>query len=251
MLVGGGGAGARSSPDAGLALQKRLGLSDPDLAALQALPLFAGLDPCGFSILLADAVVRRFPRGTTLFLQDDPADRFYVVLDGWVRLIRYTPDGSEMTIALFGRGESFAEAALLEEGRYPVTGQVIEPSRLLVVPGDGFLARLRESTELCFNMMASLSRRLYVFLQQIEQISTHSSLERVALFLLRLAHRDAGACRVELPHDKTFIAARLGMQPETLSRAFAKLRRHGVEVNGGTVSIADLARLRAVAEGRG
>jgi hypothetical protein len=41
------------------------------------------------------------------------------------------------------------------------------------------------------------------------------------------------------------------MQPETLSRAFAKLRQHGVEVTGSMVTIADVARLKlTVAEDR-
>jgi CRP-like cAMP-binding protein len=147
---------------------------------------------------------------------------------------------------MFGKGDSIAEAALFQSGHFPVNGQVVEPSRLLVVPGDSFMACLRQSTELCLNMMAALSRRLHAFLQQLEQVSTRSATERVGLFLLRLARDGHGPCTIELPLDKTFIAARLGMQPETLSRVFAKLRQHGVEVSGSTVAIADLNRLRRV-----
>jgi CRP-like cAMP-binding protein len=236
-------------PEAVIAFQKRLGLSGPELGLVRSLPLFAGAEPDQLMALLEDAAVRAFPRGASLFIQGDPATRFFVVLDGWVRLTRHTPDGNEMTVALFGKGDSIAEAAILQSGRFPVNGQVVEPSRLLVIPADSFLARLRESTELCLNMMAAMARRLHGFLQQLEQVSTRSTTERVALFLLRLARQETGACTIELPLDKSFIAARLGMQPETLSRAFAKLRQHGVEVNGGTVTIADMRGLRALASG--
>ncbi|MEK0085193.1 Crp/Fnr family transcriptional regulator [Benzoatithermus flavus] len=236
-------------PEAVLALQKRLGLSGYELGLVRSLPLFAGTTPEQLADLLEDASVRAFPRGTSLFIQGDPAIRFFVVLDGWVRLTRQTPDGNEMTVALFGKGDSIAEAAILQSGRYPVNGQVLEPSRLLVIPSESFLARLRESTELCLNMMAAMARRLHAFLQQLEQVSTRSTTERVALFLLRLARQDSGPCTIELPLDKTFIAARLGMQPETLSRSFAKLRQHGVEVSGGTVTVADMASLRALVAG--
>jgi CRP-like cAMP-binding protein len=233
-----------TSQEAVLAFQKRLGLSGPELGLIRALPLFSGLAPHQLMALVEGGAVKSFLRGATLFIQGDPADRFFIVLDGWVRLTRTTPDGGEMTVALFGKGDSIAEAALFQSGRFPVNGQVVEPSRLLVVPGDSFMARLRESTELCLNMMAALSRRLHAFLAQLEQVSTRSTTERVALFLLRLARVEAGPCTIELPLDKTLIAARLGMQPETLSRAFAKLRQHGVEVTGSTVAVADVARLK-------
>ena len=244
--------GMRAPPqEAVLAFQKRLGLSGPELGLIRALPLFSGLAPHQLMTLLEGAAVRSFPRGATLFIQGDSADRFFIVLDGWVRLTRTTADGSEMTVALFGKGDSIAEAALFQSGRFPVNGQVVEPSRLVVVPGESFMARLRESTELCLNMMAALSRRLHAFLAQLEQVSTRSTTERVALFLLRLAREQTGSCTIELPLDKTLIAARLGMQPETLSRAFVKLRQHGVEVTGSAVAIADVAMLRrTVAEDR-
>jgi CRP-like cAMP-binding protein len=240
---------ATPSPEGALAFQKRLGLSAHELKLVRSLPLFAGTSPDQLAGLLEDASVRAFPRGASLFIQGDAATRFFVVLDGWVRLTRHTPDGNEMTVALFGKGDSIAEAAILQAGRYPVNGQVVEPSRLLVVPSDSFLARLRESTELCLNMMAAMARRLHGFLQQLEQVSTRSTTERVALFLLRLARQESGPCTIELPLDKTFIAARLGMQPETLSRSFAKLRQQGVEVSGGTVTVADMTTLRALVAG--
>lgn len=225
-------------------MQHRLGLNAGDLEVIRAMPLFAGLHPNQLAAVLGSASVRSFQRGNLLFMQGDAADRFYVVLEGWVRLSRSMPDGGEVTIAIFGRGQSLAEAVILEMGTYPVTGQVVAPSRLLIVPGDSFIARLRENADLCLNMMASMSRHLLHFLQEIEQLSTRSTVERVALFLLHLTPVEAGPCSIELPLDKTFIAARLGMQPETLSRAFAKLRQHGVEVHGSTVQVADVARLR-------
>jgi CRP-like cAMP-binding protein len=55
---------------------------------------------------------------------------------------------------------------------------------------------------------------------------------------------------IELPLDKAMIAARLGMQPETLSRALARPRAAGVVSSGGYIVVSDVARLRQVATGR-
>jgi hypothetical protein len=65
---------------------------------------------------------------------------------------------------------------------------------------------------------------------------------------LRFCLRGPGNATFELPFDKSLIARRLGMKPETFSRALAKLRGIGVETQGATVNVEDLDRLRAYCE---
>jgi CRP-like cAMP-binding protein len=221
-----------------------------DLDILRANALFAGLDGEEVEDLLREAVVRHYRRGATLFVQGEAASTFFIVLDGWVRLSRVTPEGDEVTLGLFSRGESLAEVLLPQFACYAMTGQAAEASRLLAVPALGFRWRLESHAGLCHNMLLVLARRLAAVQQQLEQVSSRSTVQRLALFLLRLARIGRGSCTIELPLDKTFIAARLGMQPETLSRAFAKLRQHGVEVTGDRVRIEEVARLRTIVRGR-
>ena len=70
----------------------------------------------------------------------------------------------------------------------------------------------------------------------------------VAEFLSSLCKEHAGVSRISLPYDKALIAGRLGMQPESLSRAFARLKQIGVHVDQNTAMIDDLGRLRGYAE---
>jgi CRP-like cAMP-binding protein len=225
----------------------QLGLTDDDVAVVRGLPLFQGLGDPVLAHLLGGGLVRRYERRTLLFVQDEEASRFFVVLDGSVRLFRATPDGQDSTIALLGPGESLAEAAIFDSGRYPVSACVAEPARLLVVPAAGFLARLRQNPDLALNLLAAMSRHLRRLVAKIEQLSSHTALERVARFLLRLCPADQDWVEIELPQDKGLIAARLNMQPETLSRALARLRAHGVTTVGSRVVIADVARLQRLA----
>lgn len=229
-------------------LARRTGMTPEEVALVRAVPLFAGLPLASLATLLVEARVREHKRGALLFLQGDPADRFFVVLDGWVRLYRETAEGAEITIALFARGESFAEAAMLGPGRYPVSGVVAEPARLLHVPATSFLGALEADRALCRNLLASLARRLHAFVRQIESLSRRSATERLAGFLAKLCEGRSAPVIVHLPLDKTLVAARLGMQPETLSRAFARLRRLGVTTTGHLVRIEDIDALRALAE---
>ena len=49
-----------------------------------------------------------------------------------------------------------------------------------------------------------------------------------------------------LPYDKVLIAGRLGLRPESLSRAFARLREHGVTIRNTNAAIASVDALRAL-----
>lgn len=218
--------------------------SEEDRRVLREQPLFRGLDEEARRVLLADARVQRFPRSTVLFLQGEPASRFYVIFEGWIKLFRETEDGGESVIAVFTRGDSFAEAAIFDQKVYPVSAAAVEESRVLMVPASSFIRHLSENSGYALNMMATMSRHLRQLVQQVERLSTRSSTERVAEFLARLCPEGSGPATIRLPLDKALIAGRLGMQPETLSRAFAKLREHGVLSSGGEVSIADVEALR-------
>ena len=230
---------------AGTASRFPAGLSAAEFVLVARLLIFTGLDEARIRRLLGQASVRSFARNTVLFLQDEPATRFYVILDGWVRLYRQTTEGQESTVAVYTRGDSFAEAAILQSGVFPVTAVVVDDAKLLVIEAEPFLSHLEADSKLCLNMMASMSIHLRRLVQQVEQLTVRSSTERLGDFLLRLAPAGyAPGAVIRLPWDKALIAAHLGMQPETLLRALARLRTVGIESKGSRVTILSLEALR-------
>ena len=228
--------------------RRRTGISAADMAALARLPLFSRMPQDALEHLLADAWVHDFERGHVLFIQGEPADRFYVVFDGWVKLFRETISGDESVIAVFAAGESFAEAAMFDKADYPVSAMTVEDSRLLVVPASTFVTKLCQDGDYALSMMAAMSRHLRSLVRQIEQLAAKSSTQRVAGFLVRLCPDEIGAAVVTLPLEKSLIAGRLGMQPETFSRSLKKLRSLGVTNTRSEVRISDVATLRDYSE---
>jgi CRP-like cAMP-binding protein len=247
-----GASGASRSGDQALLerLARRIGLNARDLAVVGDVPLFAGLEIAGLAGLLAEAAVRRCSHNAVLFVEGEQARQFYIVLDGWVRLYRQTPDGRESLIALFARGESFAEAVMFLGSTFPVSAAAVDETRLLVIPAEPFRRALQSDNQLCFKMMAAMALHLRRLVGQVEQLTARSSSERLAEFLLSLARGGAESAIVHLPYDKSLLAARLGMQPETLSRALTKLRPLGVETQGSRVTIRDFEALRRLVTDR-
>jgi len=218
-------------------------LADSDMALVRQLPLFANLPKEFLDNILEGSVPRDVGKGMVLFHRDDPADCFYIVLYGWVKVFRETADGDEAVLGVFTRGEILAEAATFLDQGYPATAQVAEDARVLPILGSGFRSHIRSKPEIALNMLASMSKHLHGFVVDVEQLKTSSATQRVVEFLLKLCSVDEGSAVVVLPYDKTLISRRLGMQPESLSRILAKLRKQGVRTEQNRVVINDVAAL--------
>lgn len=222
---------------------------DPhDWQIVRSTPLFGAMPHETAQSIIGNQAVRSYDKGTALFQQGEPATSFFVVLNGWVKLFRITPDGHEAVVAVFRRGETFAEAAIFIGGRYPVSAEVVTPSRLLRVDGEVLRRRIREQPDLALSMLASSSHHLKALVEQIEQIKVLSAPQRVADFLIRLCPVRDGSCNIQFPYEKNLIAGRLGMKPESLSRALAKLRPLGVQVDRENVAIVDVGLLISFVE---
>lgn len=231
-------------PCAAIGFLDKLKISQQDFMLLRRLPFFAGVSPDNLVRLLQDATLAEAPRNGTLFLQDEPAAAFYVVLEGWIKLSRLTAAGQETIVGVFTNGESFAEAAIFGSGVYPVTATAVTATRLLHIPAKRFIDALFEDSKLCLSIMGSMSAHLRELVVQLERLTSGRAVERLAEFLSKLSDRKSGAVELQLPHDKSLVAARLGMQPETLSRCLAKLRQSGlIECVGDLVLVPDVTAL--------
>lgn len=221
-----------------------IGLTSNDLELIRKTAILGGLGDEALTALLSDAVVKTPEQGGVLFVQGDPASAFFVVLDGWVKLYRMTVAGEEAVVGIFTKGQSFAEAAAFTAGMFPVSAECVTDARLLMFPSNRLFDRIRQSPELGLSMLASTSQHLHGLVHQIQQLKAHTGAQRLAEFMLALAPVEEGACTIALPYDKALIAGHLGMKPESLSRAIARLKEVGVSVKRNMATIHDVERLR-------
>ncbi|MEZ5883598.1 MAG: Crp/Fnr family transcriptional regulator [Paracoccaceae bacterium] len=210
--------------------------------------LLASLPEAAVKSVMATARVRDIERGTTIFLQGERAAAIYVVIEGWVKLYRIAPNGAEAVVGVFTRGHSFGEAVAFTQDNYPVSAECATDSRLVRIETEAILRMVREHPEMSLSLIAATFAHLHRLVAQIEQLKAQTGAQRVAEFLLELAPCGEGRCEVTLPYDKVLIAGRLGMKPESLSRAFAKLREQGVQIRQNVAVIDDVADLREFAD---
>ena len=209
--------------------------------------LFSRLTPEQIRRVAGRAARVSLREGQALFEQGDPADRFYLVLEGQIKLYRLSPAGNEKVIEVITAGSTFAEALMfLERAYYPVGAVALQPSLLVGVDARDFAAMLRESVDTCFLLMGDMSQRLRGLIREIDDLSMHSATCRVAGYLLNLAgERD----QVELQIPKQVLASRLSVKPETFSRIVKSLNARGIiRMQGSQVHIDDRKALAEVAD---
>lgn len=224
----------------------------PDAAKfLASLMLFKPCTDKEIDGLLEGFVSERHNKGHLLFTYSENAQRYYIIKSGWVKLYRETLDGAQAIIDILPQRHVFGETAIFEDSTYPYSAEVIEPAEILSLSLKKLKNLIESNPKFALAMLTSMARYRRYQDQEIEHRSLQNAPQRIGCFMLRLtpAHTDPGSkgpITIHLPYDKTMIAARLGMQPETFSRALAKLRdATGIEVKGSTIEIGNIGSLIA------
>ncbi|MBI1215815.1 MAG: cyclic nucleotide-binding domain-containing protein [Alphaproteobacteria bacterium] len=213
---------------------------------VSALSFFNGLAEEEVAELIRDAAAKTYPRGTGLFHQGDAADRLFIVVSGWVKLFRTTENGDESIIALFSRGDVFGEAAIFGGVDYPFSAVAAEESAVLEIPAETLRRKAKQSPQMMERIMRSMSQEMRRAQMENEHMVIMTAPQRVGCLLLQLSSgmRGDGGC-FTFPYDKSLAAQRLGMKPETFSRALAQLKSSGVASKGAEVGIDNYCRLAA------
>jgi len=235
--------------------------SNPDdLDIVRRINVFRGLNPRMIQQLIAPATALSLREGEVVCRQDDPATAFFIVVDGWIKLYRITVAGDEAVINVLAKGDSFAESAAFTGQSYLHTAEAVSDARVIRVPAAHVVKCIQSRPEFAQAMIAAMAQHMSHLVQQVEQLKAKLGVQRLAEFLVSLCpsgqdtRQDTrqDTCTVALPYDKSLIAGRLGLKPESLSRAFAKLRSVGVHVHAAHVEVRNPDKLRSfAAEDRG
>lgn len=220
---------------------------EADRKLLRSVYLFDSLtDPQLDQVMQRMTAVKLAPK-QSLFAFRQPAQRFYLVKSGQIKLFRVSPDGDEKVVEIIQPGKTFAEAIMfMERHMYPVNAEAIEESELYSFDMEGFLDLLKDSRQTCFRLMASMSQRLHMLVEEINSLALQNATYRLVNYLLdQLPEGAVEAPSVHLSTPKSVIASRLSIQPETLSRTLARLSGQGLlDVHGSDIVLRDIQGLR-------
>jgi len=220
----------------------------PTVASILQHPFFKHLSIENQERLMSHSHEQQCQAGELLIRQGQPAERFFLVLKGRVKLYRISADGQEKVVEIIQAGQTFAEAVMfMQRSEYPVCAETLETVQLVSFPNRLMLTLLQENPQACLHLLGHMSMRLHQRLGELETLTLQNATQRFALYLIQqLEDRAQETVDIELPLPKRLIAARLSMQPETLSRIMARLNQEGlIEMRGRNIHIPSISSLLA------
>jgi len=215
----------------------------------EAGPLLAAAAPETRARLLAQCRPLVLPRGVTVFAQDAPADYLHLLLQGSVGLSTMEDGGAATLVEIMRPGDAFVVGAVMLRRPCPVSAATLAPSRMVAIPAEQMRAEATGDAGLMQAALEQMSRQWRLLVDQVVDLKTRDATQRAARFLARRLASQHGA--VELPEPRAAIAARLGMTPESLSRALHGLEAAGLlRLQGRRVDVPDRAALLRLALAR-
>lgn len=200
-----------------------------------------------FEVLTRGAYFQTFPPQVDLIVEGDASDFLHIVISGSVELYS-TWNRRETSMATVRPVASFILAATIRDAPYLMSARTLERSRIIMLPSMDVRRVFQEDAAFARAVVAELAQAYRSSVKVSKNLKLRTAIERLANYLLRCHRRQEGALEFELRQEKRRLASYLGMTPENLSRAFKALKPYGVDIDGATVRIGDLADLESLAK---
>lgn len=136
-------------------------------AVLREIGLFGGLDEPTLELLARELPAEQVPVGTRVVSEGDAAREMFVVVSGELEVLKRSPGGSDVRVAMLGPGDWFGEMAIVDVQPRSATVRSLAPSTLVRISAehvDRLLYRrdLKAYALLIMNIAREMSRRLRV-----------------------------------------------------------------------------------------
>lgn len=230
-------------------------MTRPDRSMIADMPLFEQAKPEYLDAVLAGARIIRVARDTPVFGEEEPAHSFFLLLDGFVRVVKTAASGDQVIMRYIGPGELIGIAQALGRDTYPATALAAIDCVALAWPGSVWPQFLAQVPGFAAAACRTVGHRLQDTQQRLIELSTEQVEQRVARALSRLADHGGRKTReglqISFPISRQDIAEMTGTTLHSVSRLLAAWEAQGIVAGGRQkVTVVAPARLRALGEGR-
>ena len=224
-----------------------------DESLLADIPPFRRLDRAQIREILDQAASRRYEQGVAIFHEAARADRFYLLLDGHIRVVRTTPGGEQVIALHIPPGQLFGIAPALGRDTYPATAMPAVECLALSWPVSlwpDFVARYEGFATETYR---TVGQRVGEMNNRILELATQHVEQRVANALLRLVRQSGkkveSGILIDFPITRQNISEMTGTTLHTVSRLLSAWEKQGiVESERRRIVVRDAHRLVLLAE---
>ncbi len=192
--------------------------------------------------------VRKFPRGTPVYLPSDLADSVLLLAEGRVKIGSFTEEGKQTILAFIEPGELFGELSLLGSEQREEYAETVEKSTVILISGEVMQQLLADNPEVALGVTKLFGLRRRRIERRLKYLLFHSNRERLVHLLLELAEQYGHAVeggvelRIKLSHQD--LANVIGSTRETVTVVLGELQAEGrLKLGRRKIVLTDIARL--------
>ena len=189
---------------------------------LKQVDIFASLSDEDIRELAGVARRRTFRAGEVIFHRDDPGQVLYVIKEGKVKICLISPDGQEISLVVFGKGEYFGELALLDGLPRSADAIALEKVECYTLQRSDFHKAIMKTPQIAIQVLDVLSQRLRRTDQQVEDLIFLDVYGRVAKKLLDLAETHGiqveDGVRIDVRLTQQELASMVGASRESVNK---------------------------------
>lgn len=220
---------------------------DNSLTLLNNIPLFAGLPMTVLQPVIQAFRLQALAKGQVLFQRGEQPGAVHFIISGQLKRTSDIHADDGKILELLYPGYSLGIAAWLGQRPYTAYAVALERSQILSLNGSDLDSLMHEHPLLTQRIVTDLARRQMKQENDIIASRVLTGTQRILDYLLRQAgqlHNSRGETAIVLPSRKQFIASRLGLTPETLSRGLRELSDLGLIVVDGKHILLQNAAIR-------
>jgi len=197
-----------------------------DARALRDIPFFRHVSSRRLKWLRTVAHLERYPKGAVLFRQGTAAEAIWIVVEGWVHLLR-SPDGdghaSPSVLFTITPQEALCGISAIESGVYHLSAIAATDCQAIRIPRQAFHELVRHEPEVSYAALRLCARRLQHIAQQYGAVAEPVS-QRLIRTILRL--QDQFGSTIPMTHRE--LAQMAWTTTESAIRIIRKLKHDGV-----------------------
>lgn len=199
---------------------------------LQAVPLYRRVPAEDRGRLAAATVVRLYARGETIFSEGDPAEVFFTIAEGRVKIFKMTPAGKDVILEIFGAGDPLGALAVYEDRPYPASAVALEDTLCLLIRKQDFYALLEAHPSLVRSLLLGMTRRLVELTNRLAELTGGRVEPRIARLFLKLADQMGrpvpDGLSIPLHLSRQELADLTGTTIETCIRIMSRWGKEGI-----------------------
>ena len=158
-------------------------------------PLFKQISKNYFEIILTKAKHLDLQTHTSIYREGESCERFYLVIEGAVKLFMLAEDGTERIVGNATRLQALGEHEVFTTKKiFSHFAETTTPTRLISFSAAIYLKLLEENNLSALSFLTYLAEKRSSHFSEIEVVTTGNARQRVITYLKSICDKQIGGC---------------------------------------------------------